>query len=52
MDDIKDLIDLIAEDEQPYQITDKIKDILYMKSSDMIHDMKPQVAASLFKAEE
>lgn len=52
MDEIKDLVDLIAADDKPYQITDKIRDILYMKSSDMINDMKPQVASSLFKEED
>lgn len=52
MNEIQDLVDLIAADDKPYQITDKIKEILYMKSADMINDLKPEVAASLFNTED
>lgn len=49
---MEELIDLIAADEQPYQISDKIKEILSLKSVDLIDQMKPEVAASLFDSEE
>jgi hypothetical protein len=45
-------MDMIASDESPSQISDKIKDILYQKSSERIDQYRPVVAASLFAAEE
>lgn len=45
-------MDMIASDESPSQISDKIKDILYQKSSDKINEFRPVVAASLFGNEE
>ncbi len=41
-------MDLLADDESPSQISDKIKDILYAKSADKIQNIRPQVAASVF----
>ena len=41
-------MDMIASDESPSQISDKIKDVLYQKSSDKINEFRPVVAASLF----
>lgn len=43
-----ELMDMIASDESPSQISDKIKDILYAKSADKIDGFRPYVAASLF----
>ncbi len=45
-------MDMIASDESPSQISDKIKDVLYQKSSDKINEFRPAVAASLFGSEE
>ena len=45
-------MDMIASDESPSQISDKIKDILYQKSSERIDQYRPVVAASLFDVEE
>jgi hypothetical protein len=45
-------MDMIASDESPSQISDKIKDILYQKSSERIDQYRPAVAASLFDTEE
>jgi len=45
-------MDMIASDESPSQISDKIKDILYQKSSERIDQYRPVVAASLFATEE
>lgn len=47
-----DLMDMIASDESPSQISDKIKDILYQKTSERIDQYRPVVAASLFATEE
>lgn len=47
-----DLIDMIYSDESPYQISDKIKDILFAKASEKIDAVRPEVAASLFSTEE
>jgi len=47
-----ELMDMIASDESPSQISDKIKDILYGKSADKIDEFRPYVATSLFGEEE
>ena len=47
-----DLMDMIASDESPSQISDKIKDILYQKSAERIDQYRPVVAASLFSGNE
>ena len=41
-------MDMIAKDESPSGISDKIKDTLYAKSADKIGDHKTTVANSLF----
>jgi hypothetical protein len=46
-----DLMDMIASDESPSQISDKIKEILFAKSANKIDDFRPTVAASLFNSE-
>jgi hypothetical protein len=43
-----ELMDMIVSDESPSQISDKIKDILFTKSSDRIDTLRPAVASSLF----
>ena len=47
-----DLMDMILSDESPSQISDKIKDILFAKSSEKIDSFRPAVAASLFGEED
>jgi hypothetical protein len=42
------IIDLIATDAKPSEITDQIKDLLYTKSSEKIDAIKPNVAATIF----
>lgn len=39
---------MIVADESPSQISDKIKDILFAKSSEKIDAFRPEVAADLF----
>lgn len=46
-----DLLDMIVADESPSQISDKIKELLYAKSSEKIDEFRPTVANSLFNGE-
>ena len=45
-------MDMIGADESASQITDKIKDLLYAKSSEKIELARPEVANSLFGNQE
>jgi hypothetical protein len=46
-----DLLDMIATDESPSQISDKIKDLLFAKAAEKIDDFRPAVANSMFNSE-
>lgn len=46
-----DLLDMIVADESPSQISDKIKELLFVKSSEKIDEFRPEVANSFFNAE-
>jgi hypothetical protein len=43
-----DLMDMIAADQSPSQISDKIKDLLFSKSAERIDAFRPMVASSVF----
>ena len=43
-----DLLDMIAADESPSQISDKIKDLLFAKSAERIDSFRPVVAQNMF----
>ena len=43
-----DLLDMIAADESPSQISDKIKDLLFAKSAERIDAFRPVVAQNMF----
>lgn len=43
-----DLLDMIATDESPSQISDKIKELLFAKASEKIDDFRPAVAMNMF----
>lgn len=43
-----DLMDMIAADESPSNISDKIKDLLFAKSAEKIDAFRPVVATSMF----
>ena len=45
---MEDLMDMIASDESPSQISDKIKDILFTKAAQKIDEFRPAVADSMF----
>ena len=43
-----ELMDLLVKDDSPSQISDKIKDMLYVKSAEKVENIKTTVASSLF----
>jgi len=45
---MEELLDMIAADESPSQISDKIKDLLFAKSAERIDQYKPLASSSLF----
>ena len=47
-----EFMDMIANDESPSQISDKIKDLLFAKSAERIDAFRPMVANSIFGEEE
>jgi hypothetical protein len=48
---MEELIDLIATDSSPAEVSDKIKDLLFAKAAERIDGAKPYVASSLFGGE-
>jgi hypothetical protein len=48
---MEDLVNLIATNQSPSDISDKIKEILYAKSAEKINEVTPQVSASMFGQE-
>ena len=42
------LMDMIAADESPSNISNKIKDLLFAKSAERVDNVKPEVASSMF----
>ena len=47
-----DLMDMIASDESPSQISDKIKELLFAKASGKVDEFRPFVSNSMFDTEE
>jgi hypothetical protein len=45
---MEDLIDLVATNSSPSEISDRIKQLLYARAGDNIEYARPQVAATLF----
>jgi hypothetical protein len=45
---MEELIDLIATDGSPSDISDRIKELLYTKSADRVDYARPVVAATMF----
>jgi len=41
-------MDMIISDESPSQISDKIKDLLFAKSTERLDTFRPMVASSVF----
>lgn len=49
---MEELIDLIVSDESPSQISDKIKDLLFVKASEKVDSVKPEIANTFFNSED
>ena len=47
-----ELLDMIATDESPSQISDKIKDLLFAKSAERVDSFKDYVGNSMFGGDE
>lgn len=47
-----ELLDMIAADESPSQISDKIKELLFSKSAEKVDEFRPIVANSMFGGDE
>jgi len=45
---MEELLDMIATDESPSQISDKIKDMLFSKSAERVDAFRPLAANALF----
>lgn len=45
-------MDMIISDQSPSEISDKIKDILFAKSSENIDGLKPSIASNIFNDQE
>ena len=43
-----ELLDLIASDKSPAEVSDTIKDALYSKAAERINSQRPDLAAKLF----
>lgn len=43
-----DLLDMIAADESPSHVSDKIKELLFTKSAERIDAIRPTIAQSMF----
>lgn len=49
---MEELLDMIAMEESPSQISDRIKDILYAKAAEKIDDFRPAVSDHMFNTNE
>ena len=45
-------MDMMATDESPSQISDRIKDMLFAKSAERVDTFRPNVASSVFDGEQ
>lgn len=52
MESNNDLMDLILTDGSPEEVSDKIKEILYTKSSSRIDNITPIISQTMFGSEE
>ena len=48
---MEELVNMIATDASAADVSDQIKDLLYVKSAKKIDDLRPTAAANLFGAE-
>lgn len=48
---MEEVIDLIATDGSPSDVSDKIKELLYTKAADRVNSIRPEVATVMFGTE-
>jgi hypothetical protein len=49
---MEELVDMIAGDSSPSDVSDKIKEILFSKASEKINSVRPEVTTSMFNLED
>ena len=47
-----DIIDAIATDESPSEISKSLKDLIYQKAAERVEGLRPGASASIFDAED
>ncbi len=47
-----DILDMIIGDESPSNVSDKIKDLLYAKTSEKVEALRPEVSNGMFDGED
>lgn len=47
-----DILDMIISDESPSSVSDKIKDMLYAKTSEKVEALRPEVSNGMFDGED
>ena len=45
---MENIVDLIAKDHSPSEVSDLIKDVLYGKASEKIDTLRPKVGSTMF----
>ena len=45
---MEEIIDLIATDGSPSEVSDRIKEVLFAKAADRVNAARPEVAAMMF----
>jgi hypothetical protein len=49
---MEELIDLIATNGSPSEVSDKIKDLLYVKAAERVDSIRPEIAELMFSDED
>lgn len=52
MESTNEFMDMILSDSSPEEVSDKIKEILYKKSSSKIDNITPSISQTMFSSEE
>jgi hypothetical protein len=52
MDSTSEFMDMVLSGGSPEDVSDKIKEILYTKSSNILDELKPAIAQSMFASED
>ncbi len=47
-----DILDMVISDASPSEVSDKIKDLLYAKTSEKVEALRPEVSNGMFDGED